>query len=535
MTGKRAVVYARVSTARQAREELPIASQLQQCYRKSEQLGATVIEEFTDEGISGTRDTRPGFQACIDYCERLAPDYLVCWSTSRFARNRIDAAAYKLRLRRAGVRLVWVSMDIDADTDGGWLTEGMMELMDEYLSRSIASDTVRSMIRNAEQGYWNGGHTPFGFRVEPATDNPRRRRLVPDENEAPIVQQMFALRLEGHGGQSIAHWLNDRGLFCRGQRWHKRRVVDLLRNELMAGRHIFNRRDRDKRDRPRDQWIIIASHQPLIAADTWQRVQDLIDAAAQPTLHGSPHSTRPFTGILQCGDCGRPMQIETAKGRSRRYVYYRCHSARRGMGCESRRIRADLIDRYLIDLILSRVITPELIAEMVRELHDSHVSRDLATSRRRATLTRQMQKLEVSQSRLFDILETHGADTPNLGDLTQRLRANKHKIATLQSDISDLAEHDPFPYDLDSFDAQDIADTLADVIRTSDGRKLRSFLSTFIDGVTVNERDIEIRYRPETLMGSQQGTVKGGWLPGSALHRTPVRVLRAPLPERLAA
>lgn len=78
MTGeKMAVIYARVSTARQAEDELPLESQIAQCKEKSAALDARVDRVFVDHGISGTHDQRPAFQDAIAYCEAMSVDYLV--------------------------------------------------------------------------------------------------------------------------------------------------------------------------------------------------------------------------------------------------------------------------------------------------------------------------------------------------------------------------------------------------------------------------------------------------------------------------
>lgn len=53
---KRAIIYARVSTKRQADDGLPVESQIDHCRGKADALGATVVKVFTDGGISGTTD-----------------------------------------------------------------------------------------------------------------------------------------------------------------------------------------------------------------------------------------------------------------------------------------------------------------------------------------------------------------------------------------------------------------------------------------------------------------------------------------------
>jgi DNA invertase Pin-like site-specific DNA recombinase len=116
MPEKTAVIYCRVSTIRQAEEELSIQSQRQRCEDKARALDATVLRVYSDEGLSGQSGDRPAFQQAILYCETHNPTYFITWSTSRFARNRLDAQLYKRRLSQSGVTLVYAGMEIDRDT-----------------------------------------------------------------------------------------------------------------------------------------------------------------------------------------------------------------------------------------------------------------------------------------------------------------------------------------------------------------------------------------------------------------------------------
>ncbi|HHB12219.1 MAG TPA: recombinase family protein, partial [Chromatiales bacterium] len=208
---KTAIIYARVSTRRQADEELPLQSQIERCERKAVELGARVIRTFIDGGVSGRADDRPEFQAAIRFCEQHQVDHFITWSTSRFARNVFDSAIYKRRLDKVGARLAYVSCDIDQDTMSGFMMERIMEVFDEAQSRQISEDTQRSMRMNAEAGYWNGGRAPFGYKPVPDQDNPKRKRLCIDESEAEVVREIFDLRSQGSGARAIAQILNEHG------------------------------------------------------------------------------------------------------------------------------------------------------------------------------------------------------------------------------------------------------------------------------------------------------------------------------------
>ena len=45
----------------------------------------------------------------------------------------------------------------------GKMLEGILEVVDEFYSNNLASDTMRGMKENASRGFHNGGNIPFGY------------------------------------------------------------------------------------------------------------------------------------------------------------------------------------------------------------------------------------------------------------------------------------------------------------------------------------------------------------------------------------
>lgn len=529
-----AVIYVRVSSTRQAEEELPIESQLDQCRRKAAELGAEVAQVFTDDGLSGTTANRPAFQACIDYCETFAPKYLVTWSTSRFARNRIDAGLYKMRLAKAGVELVFVSVNLDRESDGGWMTEAILEVFDEYWSRQIARDTKRSMILNAERGHYNGGPPPFGYKSAPDPGAPKRKRLIVDEAESAIVRDIFQMRLQGLGAKLIAAELNERGILRRESRWSKASVHYLLSNDAVIGVTIFNRKDsRTGKARPREQWVRVSSHEPIIAAPVWDRVQELIGRAIdnmRPAA-GSPRSTWLFTGLLYCDD-GYAMLVESAKGRSKRYYYYNCYSHNKMKVGTPRRIQAEEMDSFLLGVVLDRILTEEFLAGVAKDLHDSAGEWARENADRRRATEQQVALIRQKNSNLFEVLELSGRDTPNLGDLTARLRVNNQQIKRLEADLAALESEKPPKVNIAESDIEDLSVSLRYIIESeSNPSKIRHFLGLIIEKIVLGDTSVRIFYRPEVLIKNPEPiAVPSGenWLPERSLLGTAVLVVDLP-------
>lgn len=500
---KTAVIYARVSTKGQVEEEVSLPAQVEGAERLAGELGATVLRVFLDEGRSAFKaDNRPDFKAAIDYALTRGVAYFITWSSSRFARNKIEAALYKRELDRAGVRLVYVSARVDRDTNEGWLYDSVMEVFDELRSRDTSKDTRRSLIHNAEQGYWVGGLAPFGYASVPAPDNPKRRKLVQVPDEAVRVREIFQQRLQGLGGKQIAARYNAAGVQYRGRRWQKKTVLDLLRNPAMLGQTIFNHTDPRTRQRlPREAWIVLQTHEPIVDRATWDQVAALMDAATTTEGRGATHSSHPFTGLLRCEHCGGTLVLETATGRSARYEYYNCRRAVHDGGCVSRRWPAAPLDEFLNGVIFDRLLDRETLGELARELAAASGKWQAEQHAKREALQARVAGLRDRNRRLYDVLELQGVDAPNLGDLAQRLRANNAEIKSLEGELLQLEDAAPPANGLDGLDLTDLgADIRALFTERASAPRLRAIYQGCVLGITLRGDQAEIDYDPGQLV-----------------------------------
>lgn len=530
---KTAVIYARVSSTRQAEDGLPIASQIEQAELKAEQLGVQVLKIFKDEGISGrSAEKRPAFQDAIAFCGAFDVEYFICWSTSRFARNKIDAASYKKLLADSNTKLIYVTSDIDEETDEGWFAGSLLEIVDEHYSRVVSRDTRRSMMKNARDGYFNGGRVPFGYQT---IAEGKRRRLQMSEPEAQTIRDIFNLSLMGMGSKAIAMKLNETGQLKNGKKWDKNTVTLVLKNPVYAGLTVFNRTNSAGVDRPEDEWVVTASHPGIISKDIFDNVQALIGMRSPFSDSGSPHSNFVFTGILRCGECGSAMQIESATGRNRTYHYYNCRSALKGTGCVNRRTPAHELDDYLSETILNAILTPRRVSEAVKEIHELTSEWNETISRRRSAQLSEIKKLHGRRTKLFEVLELYGKDAPNLGDITVRLRELNDDIKQAEKALAEIDEHTNADFSLQESDILRASAMMREIIeKCSDPKKKRTFYAQILDKITMRHDGwIDIEYQPLKIIKNRptkeavQGTAN--WLPELVSSRTkiitiPVRV-----------
>lgn len=530
----KAVIYARVSTTRQADDGLPVESQIEHGYRKAEALEADVLRVFTDAGISGRTDERPAFREAVRYCKAYGVQFFICWSTSRFARNKLDAALYKRELEKNGTRVIYVSVDLDNRTDSGWMMESVLEIFDEHYSRQVSADTLRSMVKNARDGHFNGGRIPLGFAT---AEDGKRKRLVIEENEAILVKDIFALYLRGEGAKAIAVQLNTACRFNRGRKFSTNTVINMLKNQIYTGHVVFNRTNNvTGKERPQEEWIITKSHVPIIDEESFMEVQKLFGDRAPTPGGGSPHSGFVFTGLLKCGKCGAAMQIESAKGRSKYYHYYNCSANMKGTGCQVRRISASDFDDWLIDVVMDKVLSKETIASMIEDLNEIAGKWIKDRAARRTAIVAELRETETRLRNLYSVLELHGKDAPNLGDLTNRMRELKTQRDMKEEQLVRIEEEEMPKVDIGDQEIAEMTELMRELVRTTDDpKRLRTFFSSFINRVAVTENGVEIYYDKAKVMnrsGVQIEAVhsKSKWLPDLVSQRT--TKLEIPLPDR---
>ncbi|MEC3949262.1 recombinase family protein [Sphingobium sp. HWE2-09] len=89
--GKRVVIYARVSTSRQEKNDLSLPDQIETCERWIEENSATPTRIFSEAG-SAMDDSRPRFQKMIAWTEsdEHPVDIVLVHSLSRLFRNALD-------------------------------------------------------------------------------------------------------------------------------------------------------------------------------------------------------------------------------------------------------------------------------------------------------------------------------------------------------------------------------------------------------------------------------------------------------------
>lgn len=280
---KRAVIYLRVLTARQASksdaaEGYSIPQQREYCYRKAQELGAEVVEEFVDRGASARSADRPELQRMLGWLkesrelEGAGANLVIVHKIDSLARNRADDVEIIAAIKQGCAELVSVSEQID-DTPGGKLMHGIMASLAEYYSANLSTEAKKGMAQKAKNG---GAHdlAPIGYinTLERIAGRDIRSVAIDEERAHHIV---WAYETYATGQWSISQIRNElevRGLLSREIIKHRgtplsdAQVHRLLKSPYYRGRILYRREDLE------------GAHTPLIDDLAWFKVQALLSS-----------------------------------------------------------------------------------------------------------------------------------------------------------------------------------------------------------------------------------------------------------------
>lgn len=143
MGPKRAVLYLRVSTGRQAANDVSLPSQREITTAHCVTNGWTVVDEFLEAGATGTDDRRPAFQDMMERaCDPEKPfDVIVIYAFNRLYRNGVELELAVRKLRKNGVEVASVTQPT-GDDPSQELMRQLIGVFDEHTSREIARTRI---------------------------------------------------------------------------------------------------------------------------------------------------------------------------------------------------------------------------------------------------------------------------------------------------------------------------------------------------------------------------------------------------------
>ena len=297
--------------------------------------GWNLTDTYIDDGYSGTNFQRPGVQRLIADAMAKRINVILVKDLSRFGRNYVEFGHYTEDVFPSiGCRFIALNNGIDTGSkDGSNDVMCFLNLFNEFYSRDTSKKVKAVKKACAESGKFMGTYPAFGYKRDPLD----KHHLIIDEETAPIVRRIFAMRASGMAFRRIALTLNEEGILPPGVRYYQRNGRDdprrvnhqwaettikvLIRNEVYIGNMVQGKygtlsyKSRKLINKPEEEWIRVeGTHEPIISRDVWDTVVSIgRDNIRRRKPSDGANSV--FSGLVYCADCGFRMRNHLEKFR----------------------------------------------------------------------------------------------------------------------------------------------------------------------------------------------------------------------------
>src|SRR5579864_5953370 len=168
---RKAAIYTRVSTLDQHPE-----MQQKELVEYVKRRGWSLYKEYSDKGISGTKEHRPALDALLEDCRRKKFDFIVVWKFDRFARS-LKQLLHALELfRTLGVGFVSCTEAIDTSLPHGEMLFQIIGAIAQW-ERSLIVERVRAGLQHARSQGKRLGRPPRRVLTAEETTKLRKERL----------------------------------------------------------------------------------------------------------------------------------------------------------------------------------------------------------------------------------------------------------------------------------------------------------------------------------------------------------------------
>ncbi|OAA19318.1 site-specific recombinase, DNA invertase Pin, partial [Frankia sp. EI5c] len=191
----RAAIYCRVSTEDQV-DGTSLEDQERRGRLTADSRGWEVAGVYTEEGYTGTTDSRPEWDRLMADCRAGQIDVVIVLNWKRFARNARIGLTLAATLEEMNVALVVIENEVDTSTANGRFVRHMFLGLAELDRDNVVEQMARGQHAKARRGGWPGGDAPYGYRRE---GTGRDCMVVIDDHEWTMLLQAIA-------------WIVDEGL-----------------------------------------------------------------------------------------------------------------------------------------------------------------------------------------------------------------------------------------------------------------------------------------------------------------------------------
>ena len=309
----RVTFYARVSS--ESDEQLNSLGNQITYYEDLIQRNAhwTFVPGYIDEGLSAaTTKKRENFNRMIDDAAQGKFDLVLTKEISRFARNTLDSIQFTRQLLGCGVGVFFQNDNINTLDEDSELRLSIMS--------SIAQDELRKLSSRVKFGHQQaiknsvvlGNNRIFGYQKD-------RGRLIIDEEQAPMVRELFALyATSDYSMKQIETLFWEKGYRnYNGKKIAHTTMSNLIANPKYKGYYVGNKVKvvdlftKKQKFLPPKEWVMFKDETgeivpAIVSEELWDAANAVLKKRSEDVKNrqGICNHANLLTGKLYCTHCG---------------------------------------------------------------------------------------------------------------------------------------------------------------------------------------------------------------------------------------
>ena len=310
---KNVLVYCRVSTEEQAKNNNSLLTQENFCRNFAESNGYKVLGVYVDEGKSATNLNRPALQDMLARCQQdESVNGVIVQETDRLARNTNDHLTIKAVLKKKDIKLISAAQPMLDESPEGNMIDTILASVNQFQSQLSGRKTKKGMQTKFDLGDYPGW-APVGYLNKRVNENgviqdmqkdnltgeeyltkksKTKGTIIKDPEKFELVKQALKMYLtNNYSALEISDIMCAKGLRSQqGKRVCNSVILRMLRDPFYCG--IIRWKGQEK----------IGNHEAMITIQEHERIISIID---NHNLHQSRRRIHNFLlrGFVFCDIC----------------------------------------------------------------------------------------------------------------------------------------------------------------------------------------------------------------------------------------
>lgn len=290
--------------------------------------GFNLIDEYVDDGYSGTNFDRPGFIRLIEDIKNKKINLVVVKDLSRLGRDHVMTGYYietyfpENKIRFISIVENYDSMKNQASND----SSTFIIACNDYYSKQNSLKIRNVLDSKRRDGKFIGSKTCYGYMRDPKD----KGHLIIDPNTAQYVKLIFELRSNDIGISEIATRLTKlraptpssyknkiiSTITKEEYVWSIHSVKKILENRMYTGDMVQHTQTKisykSKKKIKLDQslWVIVENtHEPLVDKEIFRIINKKRDNHNRKVEVKTKRPIRLLEGLIYCKECGNRLGV----------------------------------------------------------------------------------------------------------------------------------------------------------------------------------------------------------------------------------